>query len=378
MIKIDNAKDCCGCTACASICNHDAISMKPDALGFQYPVVDKDKCTDCGLCEKVCAFNSHYDTTLNIPAPLAYGVRHKNINEVLKSRSGAAFVALSDYILENGGVVYGAGYTDHFRVVHKRATTKEERDEFRGSKYVQSDLTGIFRSIRKDLKEGRTVLFSGTGCQTAGLNSFIGKKLKSNLILVDIVCHGVPGPFLWRDYLAYIEEKKGETITEVNFRNKQKFGWSAHRETYRYTGCKNEETTDTSFYKRIMMRHSCSICYFCNTKRPSDITIADFWGWDRQGIELNRDDKGLNLVLLNTEKGIQFLEKIKNNLILFDADKECYLQPNLCRPTEAHPFRNIFEQDYIKKGFGYVISYDYDHPSIINRIRKKINDLCKQ
>lgn len=236
MIKISNPADCCGCTACASICNHDAITMIPDALGFLYPVVDTTKCTDCGLCEKVCSFNDNYDTSLNLPEPIAYGARHKDIDEVMRSRSGAVFAAISDYILENGGVIYGAGYTDHFRVVHKRATTKEERNEFRGSKYVQSDMNTVFRQVKKDLKDGLTVLFSGTPCQTSGLNSFVGTKLRENLILIDLVCHGVPGPYLWRDYIDYLEKKEGARITWVNFRDKEQFGWAAHRETFKFSG----------------------------------------------------------------------------------------------------------------------------------------------
>lgn len=234
MIQITDKSQCCGCTACASICAHDAITMQPDALGFLYPVVDKDKCVDCGLCEKVCAFNDHYDTSLNLSQPDAYAARHKDMQEVETSRSGAAFIAISDYVLENGGVVYGAGYADHFRVVHKRATTKEERDEFKGSKYVQSDLDHVFRQVKKDLKDGLTVLFSGTPCQTAGLNSYIGKKLRENLILVDIVCHGVPSPYMWRDYIAYLEKKQGDKICWVNFRDKQKYGWKAHHETFKF------------------------------------------------------------------------------------------------------------------------------------------------
>ena len=234
MIQITDKSQCCGCTACISICAHDAITMQPDTLGFLYPVVDKDKCVDCGLCEKVCAFNEHYDTSLNLPQPDAYAARHKDMKEVESSRSGAAFIAISDYVLENGGVVYGASYADHFRVVHKRATTKEERDEFKGSKYVQSDLNHVFRQVKKDLKEGLTVLFSGTPCQTAGLNSYIGKKLREHLILVDIVCHGVPGPYVWRDYIAYLEKKQGDKICWVNFRDKQEFGWKAHKETFKF------------------------------------------------------------------------------------------------------------------------------------------------
>ena len=241
MIKINNPADCCGCTACASICAHDAITMKPDALGCLYPEVDKEKCVDCGLCEKVCAFNDNYDTSLNLDKPLAYGARHKDMNEVETSRSGAAFIAISDYILEQGGVVYGAGYTDHFRVVHKRATTKEERDEFKGSKYVQSDMTGVFRQVKQDLRDGLTVLFSGTPCQTSGLNSYVGKRLRENLFLVDIVCHGVPSPYMWRDYIAYLEKKQGSPIVWVNFRDKQKYGWAAHHETFKFKmGGQNE------------------------------------------------------------------------------------------------------------------------------------------
>lgn len=234
MLKIDNPADCCGCTACAAICPHDAITMQPDALGFLYPKVDVSKCIDCGLCERVCAFNENYDKSLNLSTPDAYAVRHKEVDEIMKSRSGAAFAAISDVILENGGVVYGVGYADHFRAVHKRAETKEARDEFRGSKYVQSDLNGIFKQVKKDLLDGRMVLFSGTPCQTSGLNSFIGKKLRANLVLVDIVCHGVPGPFLWRDYISYLEKKHKDEICWVNFRDKETFGWTAHHETFKY------------------------------------------------------------------------------------------------------------------------------------------------
>ena len=200
-------------------------------MGFLYPTVNTTLCTDCGLCETVCAFNEHYDTSLNLPQPEAYAARHKNMKEVETSRSGAAFIAISDWILQQGGSVYGAGYTDHFRVVHKRATTREERDEFKGSKYVQSDMGKVFRQVKQDLKNGMIVLFSGTPCQTSGLNAYIGKKLCKNLYLVDIVCHGVPAPYLWRDYLSYLEKKQGAKICWVNFRDKQEFGWKAHKET---------------------------------------------------------------------------------------------------------------------------------------------------
>ncbi len=314
MIHITDPADCCGCTACASICAHDAITMQPDCMGFLYPTVNTTLCTDCGLCETVCAFNEHYDTSLNLPQPEAYAARHKNMKEVETSRSGAAFIAISDWILQQGGSVYGAGYTDHFRVVHKRATTREERDEFKGSKYVQSDMGKVFRQVKQDLKNGMIVLFSGTPCQTSGLNAYIGKKLCKNLYLVDIVCHGVPAPYLWRDYLSYLEKKQGAKICWVNFRDKQEFGWKAHKETFKFVR-----------------------------------------GGGKVDPNINSDDKGVSLILINTEKGQKLFEAIQHDLNTIPATLDKCLQPNLKHPTIIHPQRMDFERDYKKYGFSYVM-----------------------
>ena len=382
MIRITDKAKCCGCTACASICPHDAISMQPDALGFLYPVVDESKCTDCGLCEKVCAFHENYDKSQNLPEPLAYAARHKDMREVETSRSGAAFIALSDWVLRLGGVVYGAGYADHFRVVHKRATSKEERDEFKGSKYVQSDLNTVFRQVKKDLKDGLTVLFSGTPCQTSGLASYVGKRLRENLYLVDIVCHGVPGPYLWRDYLAYLEKKQGSRICWVNFRDKQEYGWAAHRETFKFVKKKGggKMTYTFVFYKHIMFRHSCGVCPFTNTKRPSDITLADFWGWEKSVPGFNDDDKGVSLILCNTEKGKQLFEAVKQDMDVVPVKLEDCLQPNLQHPSIIHPKRMAFERDYQRKGFLYVMRKygDMGWRYHLGRVKRKIKSLIRK
>ncbi len=379
MIKILDPEKCCGCTACAAVCTHNAITMQADALGFLYPVVDEGKCTNCGLCEKVCAFNDNYDKSLNLKRPTAFGARHKNMDEVATSRSGAAFIAISDYILENGGIVYGAGYTDHFRVVHKRATTKEQRNEFKGSKYVQSDLTGIFRQVKEDLRNGNTVLFSGTPCQTAGLNSFVGNKLRNNLILIDIVCHGVPAPYIWRDYLLYLEKKQNNTICNVNFRDKNKFGWAAHRESFKFTGDTYTYTYTYTFYKHIMFRHSCGTCKYTNMQRPSDITIADFWGWEKTDPNINADDKGLSLVLCNTEKGHTLFDIVKERMTVIPAELDKCMQPNLQHPTEIHPQRMDFERDYARKGFEYAMKKygDLGWPYKIKVIKQRIKRIIK-
>lgn len=384
MIKIDNPADCCGCTACASICPREAIAMRPDALGFLYPVVNMEECVNCGLCDRVCSFNNSYDKDGNFESPIAYGARHRDLNEVNNSRSGAVFVAISDYVLDQGGVVYGAGYVDHFKVVHKRAVSKVQRDEFRGSKYVQSDMTGVFRAVKDDLIHGETVLFSGTPCQTSSLRRFVGTKLQEKLFLVDLVCHGVPSPYIWRDYLTYLESQEKSEIIGVNFRDKNKYGWTSHRESFQYEKSNSHYIpTDTNwytnhFYQHIMFRHSCGSCPYCNLQRPSDITIADFWGWEKQNSTVNSDDKGINLVLINSLKGKHLFEAIKQDLIHFSAELDAYLQPNLKHPSKIHKKRSKFEFDYQKHGFDYVYSKKYYEQSLLMRIKNKINRIIKK
>lgn len=386
MIQIEDPKNCCGCTACASVCAHHAITMEPDVLGFLYPKVNNSKCVDCGLCDKVCQFNPDYDRSYNLSQADAYAVRHKDINEIMNSRSGAAFVALSDYVLEHSGVVYGVGYEDHFRAVHKRAVTKGERDEFRKSKYVQSDLKDVFRQVKEDLKNGCLVLFSGTPCQTSGLRSYIGKSLQDNLLLVDIVCHGVPSPYVWRDYLDYVEKQKGEKAKIVNFRDKALFGWQIHKESILFGS--GDIYTSASFkylfYKHVMLRRSCGVCHFTNLTRPSDITIGDFWGWQKSVPGFNDDDKGVSLVLVNTVKGRSLFEKIKSELDVRQVILENCLQPNLMHPSMEHPDRDKFEADFGRMDFRHIMDkygdtgWRYKVSEFKKKVRGKLRRIKKR
>ena len=448
MININNPADCCGCTACASICAHDAITMKPDALGFLYPEVDRSKCVDCGLCEKVCAFNDDYDKSFNIDKPLAYAARHKTEEELRYSRSGAVFVAMSDYILEHSGVVYGAGYADHFRVVHKRATTKEECSEFKGSKYVQSDMNTVFRQVKQDLKAGLAVLFSGTPCQTAGLNSYIGKAQRKNLILIDIICHAVPSPSVWKDYLGYTESKFKSNVIKLEFREKS-IGWNQpHMESFTladnsihkdfllrnlilidiichavpspsvwkdylgYTESKFKSNViklefreksigwnqphmesftlaDNSIHKDFLLRYlfysglisrpSCEHCKYCNLSRPSDLTIGDFWGYEKVAPEMNTDNKGISLVICNTDKGCSFFRECSYMLHTKHVDLMNSLQPNLQHPSFVDPRWHQFAKDYQKRGFLYVarkygnVGYRYQLRMFMDKIKRKLS-----
>ena len=376
MIHIDSPYNCSGCTACESICGQRAIEMVPDVMGFLYPKINQEQCVRCGLCEKVCQFRDEYDKTLNIGSPIAYAARHKDMKEIMKSRSGAAFAVISDKILDNGGIVYGVGYDNHFRIVHKRAITKKERDEFRGSKYVQSDLTGVFRSVREDLKNGLTVLFSGTPCQTAGLNSFVGNNLRKNLVLIDIVCHGVASPYVWRDYLSYLENKHGSRIVSVNFRDKELFGWKDQRETFIFEKINGKKSFTFLFYQNIFFRLSCSHCHFTNLQRPSDITLADYWGWERMDPTFNADDKGCSLVLCNTSKGLDLFKSIMDKMDIIPVSLELAMQPHFKKPSLLHPKRNVFEEMYSSKGFEYalrhcnLIGWRYWTFRVLNKIKR--------
>lgn len=380
MIQVQDKRECCGCTACASICNHEAIHMQVDEMGFKYPVVDISKCVECGLCEKVCAFQEHYDTASNFQEPFVYAVRHKNNKEIKTSRSGAMFTALSDFIFERKGIVYGVGFADHFRVVHKRITNREDCKYLKGSKYVQSDLTDIFRSVKKDLADGFPVLFSGTPCQTSGLHSFLGKKEWENLYLCDIVCHGVPSPKVWADYLEYVETKENRLIEKVNFRDKER-GWKAHFESFVFQGGKKiiTRTFTDLFYKHLILRPSCSSCKFTNTRRPSDITIADFWGWEKAVPGFNDDDLGCSLVFVNTPKGDQLFKHILPEIHAIQTDLAHCMQPNLEHPSVFSPKYDSFWEDYQRKGFDFVVKKygDKGFRHKISQFKSKVKRIIK-
>ena len=378
MISITDPKECCGCTACQSICPQGAISMEPDNLGFLYPVIDENKCTKCNLCSKVCSFTKNYKKA-TVDEIEVYAVRHKKIAEIEKSRSGAMFVAITDYIIDKGGIVYGAGYKGHFVVTHKRAINKEERDEFRGSKYVQSDLSNTFKNIRKDLKDGYLVCFSGTPCQTSGLRSYLetSRTDSKNLITIDIVCHGVPSPYIWRDYLAYIEKEYHGKATAVSFRDKEVCGWTAHKESFIINGKKviNDNYTNL-FYKHIMLRHSCGACHFTNITRPSDITLADFWGWEKVDTKFNSDDKGVSLVLINSPKGKEIFNAVIEDLNVVETILQVAMKQNhpLNHPSDISPLRDKFEKEYKNNGFEYVFKKygKFDKPGIFVEFINKI------
>lgn len=374
MVNLYKEKEnCCGCTACVNICPSHSITMERDEEGFVYPVIDENTCTSCGACVKVCAFHKK-DYTEKIPkSQEVYGLKHRNADIRKLSSSGGAFTAVSDYVLNQGGVVYGAFFNDRFEVIHGRASNKEERNKMRGSKYVQSDLGNIFKEVRGDLDTGCPVLFTGTPCQNGGLKSFLGRDYPG-LILCDIACHGVPSPKIWEDYKAYLEETYRGVITEINFRNKD-LGWrntSLKVELDRAVHRKNmqEDPYYILFFSHLSIRPSCHQCVYTSFHRVSDITLADFWGIENSH-KAFQDDTGVTLVLANTEKGKQLIEHIKNGTDMVVSSHSAFYQPIFETPSKASPKRKEFWQDYLDKGYRYVFK-KYGKLSLPRRAIKKI------
>ena len=311
---------CTGCTACKNICPKNCIEMKSDANGFVFPqITNTSTCINCNACEKVCPVltGMNKDNLL----PQAYAVISKNELWRIESSSGGMFSEIAGVVLENNGIVYGAVYNEEFKVYHCGIESLEELSKLRGAKYSQSDLGSTFSDILSRLKQGKLVLFSGTPCQVAGLKSFLRKDY-DNLVCVDFVCHGVPSPMAWREYIKHraIIDNNGKYPVSINLRSKET-GWSEYRysNVFEYDGGKRHSclSSDGLFMKLFVgdyiSRLSCDNCKFKGYERVSDITLGDFWGiWDVDS-EMD-DDKGTSVGLLHSEKGKKLFEDISDNL----------------------------------------------------------------
>lgn len=343
--------NCTGCTACYSICPQKAIQMVADSEGFKFPQIDAQKCTNCGLCDKVCIPSS--GCVVQPFEVKAYGVKNKNLDERKQSQSGGAFYVLAKHILSKGGVVYGSLMDSGFTVRHARASTEEEAKAFRGSKYVQSDLGNTFSSVKEDLRLGIPVLFSGTPCQVAGLKAFLRKDY-DNLLLVDLICHGVPSPKVWADYIEWQQGRNKKTITGAEFRDRS-LTWGKSAEAIYVKGKKKTfDIYGRLFYSRNTHRKSCYTCPFTTTEKISDITIGDYWGIENIKPEF-RDAYGVSAVLVNTRAGQRIWDEVSENFDYFECAVENIKarNPQLSTPVAKPATREEFWRDY-EKGFSFI------------------------
>ncbi len=308
---------CTGCGACYNICPVDAITMAPDAEGFSFPQVDASKCINCGKCLKGCPV--HQPVYENKQTPECYAVMANNAIRK-KSSSGGVFTLLADWMLDQGGVVCGAAYTeDFYQVEHILVESRDELDRLRGSKYVQSHSREIYREVKSRLEKGTPVLFTGTPCQVAALNSYL-KKPYPGLYTLDLVCHGVPSPTVYEAFIREQEEKHGSKVVGISFRDKTIVDWNCATKITFADGQisakkRNECPYLKSFLNLLTLRKSCGQCPFAKLPRQGDMTIADFWDVHRFDPKLD-DRKGTSLVLVNNQKGEEMLELLHRNAMV--------------------------------------------------------------
>ncbi len=294
---------CSGCGACVFVCPHQCIEMKPDTEGFYQPTIDQKKCIECGLCVNKCPVINKIELNKET---LGYACVAKDGEIRENSSSGGVFSVLAEKILLDGGIVYGASYIDDYKAVrHIRVTNSDDLKKLRGSKYVQSSIISVIPMIKRDLQEKKKVLFSGTPCQIAGLICCVG--MHDNLITLDIICHGVPSEIVWK---KYVEEISPETPQYVSMRDKTS-GWQSFsmKIVFRRKTYKKDLKSDLylkGFLQNIYLRKSCYQCAFKTKERCSDLTLADFWGC--QLIEFGDCSKGVSLVGVHSEKGINLFE----------------------------------------------------------------------
>ena len=305
-----------------------------------------------------------------------YIVKQKDIKSRMKSRSGGIFAAVSDKVLEAGGVVYGCALDDQFNAFHRRAVTEEERDLLRGSKYVQSDMKDAMKEVLADLKTGKTVLFSGTPCQVSGMKSICPERYQEKLLCIDIVCHGVPSPAVWNAYKEYMQEKYHGKITAVDFRNKRKHGWWEHVESVKIHGLEvDSQIYKNLFYEHNVLRDCCYECPYKNLERQGDITIADAWGIAKAAPQFD-DNHGVSLVLSNTENGQMWLEKAFADCEYEECDIADYMQEPFIRSFPKPDNYEEFWQNYFSKDFGEIIKAGYED-SLKTNLRWRLKRIVK-
>ncbi|TCL70751.1 coenzyme F420-reducing hydrogenase beta subunit [Hydrogenispora ethanolica] len=310
--------------------------------------------------------------------PKYYAVKHKEFSERIESRSGGFFSALSNYILEKKGIVYGCLLDSSFVAIHARATNKDECKLFRGSKYVQSNLKDVYKCVREDLSNNLFVLFSGTSCQIDGLKRYLNGIDLTKLLLVDIICQGVPSPLIWDEYKKSLKRRYGEDLIKVDFRDKKKYGWGAHVLSFTFGGKKviNSSKFADLFYSHFCIRPTCYYCPYKGEHRPSDISLADFWGIDKVIPSFN-DDNGVSLVLINNEKGQLYFNLVNNQIEYVKTELAYCIQPPLVENFNIPNQRERFWEDYRKKGFDYVLK-KYIKFNLKQRIKWEIKSLFRK
>lgn len=360
MITIEDKTKCCGCSACVNACPKNCISMTADKKGFLYPSVDKSACVKCGLCDKICPIlNSKSKINEDKTAYAAYYTDYKTRRV---SSSGGIFGCIANEILDRKGVVFGAAFSDDFKSVrHIGVENKSDLHKLYGSKYLQSEIGYSYKAVKDCLKTGREVLFVGTSCQISGLKAYLCKDY-DNLLTIDVICHGVPSPLVWKEYATAKESEFCSKITAVDFRNKR-FGWNksvlllllfANRKEYFAVGGKDEYIK--GFLMNLYLRESCYKCQCKGEYVLSDISLGDFWGIERVLPNFS-DNNGASAIVLNTDKGKTLFNCIKDNLFFESVTYNDVLKGNpalataVAKPPKSDKFWAVYNKHGLSKAY---------------------------
>lgn len=347
MIEITKKGNCCGCSSCANICPKNCITMQMDEEGFLYPEINKAECINCNLCEHSCPI-------LN-PIPeekveqKAFLIQNKDDQIRRESTSGGAFTAIAKHVLSHGGVVFGACFDKNYVVKHSYVETQENLKKFRNSKYVQSQIGDSFNRAKYFLSNNRMVCFSGTPCQIEGLKCYLGKEY-DNLITVDVVCHAVSSPLVWKKYFDIKKLTMGSDITKVMFRDKY-FGYKYSTMTIcsgtkeYHSGVESDQWL-RAFFSEICDRPSCHQCKFKKRYRNSDFTLWDCFMVDTFDKDMD-DDKGTTRMITQSEKGEKILNLIKDEVKFcpIDIDKAIDGVKEMFYSVAPNPKREQFIMD---------------------------------
>ena len=379
---------CYGCRACEHICPKGAISMAPDPEGFLYPVLREADCIRCGRCADVCPYDK---TTPDLQPRQTYAAQYKKRDALRVSSSGGMFSAAADYILSRGGAVAGCVFDEGFTAVHVVSKAPDIIAKMRGSKYVQSDVGTVYPQFQRLLEAKTPVLFTGTPCQVDGLKRYLNKEYGS-LFTVDLICHGVPSPALFKQYLESLRQKSG-TISDIRFRDKPRNGWRSQGSVTAVRGGKaktrsispfNDSYYQYYYLRNCVSRQSCYTCKYSSSKRVGDITIGDYWNINEIKPELDVKD-GFSAVLINSRQGQRLFEAIRSELNVFETDLSAAVagNGNLSKPCDMPAARKNIYSRIREQGYDAVAAQDcrYSHvipflkrhtPKFIKKLLKKI------
>lgn len=379
MLVIVEKSKCVGCGVCKAVCPKNAIEMKNHQnTGFLYPVVNETLCINCGLCKRTCPVLKENNDNIEKEAFAAYAL-DENIRK--NSSSGGIFSLLAEKILSEKGVVFGVSMSENcLSAEHISVENFDDLAKLRGSKYLQSDTKNSYSEVKKALVDKRTVIFSGTPCQVAGLKAFLGKDYE-NLITVDFICHGVPSPLAWRKYVEYREEKAASKTRRTFFRNK-KNGWKTYSVQFEFSNCTeylqilSKDLYMRGFLADLYLRPACFNCRFKDNSYKSDITLADFWGIDKVIQEWN-DDRGVSLVITNTQKGKSVLNQIKENAVCESIDfKTAFIgNPSYFESVRSKFVSKTVFKDLNRLPFNKFIE-KYIGSSLKSKILRRIHRFC--